>query len=69
MISINIQTAAQIPSGLGMPISGHALGSTNLRSVNPCAAGTTVSARDRKAVTGWTTGYFPGTSAWRPPTC
>ncbi|HEU4812198.1 MAG TPA: hypothetical protein VFT00_08645 [Nocardioides sp.] len=69
MISINNQMAAQIPSGFGMPISGHAFGSTNLRSVNPCAAGTAASARDRKVVTDATTGYFPGTSAWRPPNC
>jgi hypothetical protein len=73
---------AQIPSGFGMPVSGHAF------DVNTCARlvdvrGTTVSAgrrieRDLVAVVTGTkavvtgdlgSAYFPGTSAWRPPNC
>ena len=73
---------AQIPSGFGMPVSGHAF------DVNTCARlvdvqGTTVSAarieRDlvagstgtKAAVKGSAMGrtYFPGTTAWRPPNC
>ena len=66
---------AQIPSSIGMPASGHAFGSTLGRiagSVDACASVAPV-ARDRKAVAGTSTGlvqgYFPGTTAWRPPTC
>ena len=66
---------AQIPSSFGMPTSGHATGSTLGRiagSVEACALATAV-VRDRKAVagigTGLVQGYFPGTTAWRPPTC
>jgi hypothetical protein len=73
---------AQIPSGFGMPVSGHAF------DVNTCARlvdvqGTTVSAGrriERDLVAGITgtkavvtgdlgSAYFPGTSAWRPPNC
>ena len=72
---------AQIPSGFGMPVSGHAF------DVNTCARlvdvqGTTVSAvrieRDLVAgITGTKAAvkddmgrtYFPGTTAWRPPNC
>jgi hypothetical protein len=72
---------AQIPSGIGMPVSGHAF------DVNTCARlvdvqGTAVSAarieRDRAAGITGTKGavkadmgiaYFPGTNAWRPPNC
>jgi hypothetical protein len=63
---------AQIPSAFGMPVSGRALGASTV-----WATGLTTSVvRDRKAVqgatgavTGLTQGYFPGTSAWRPPNC
>ena len=64
-----IQMAAQIPSGFGMPMSGHAFG-----------AGTTTAVRERVADIAGIKGavkadrvlapsYFPGNSAWRPPTC
>lgn len=66
---------AQIPSSFGMPTSGHATGSTLGRlvaSVDVCAIAAPV-VRERKAVagigTGLVQGYFPGTTAWRPPTC
>lgn len=61
-------------TGFGMPTSGHAFGATAAIS-----HATTVSVvRDRKpatavigtdASTGLAQSYFPGTSAWRPPTC
>ncbi len=57
MISTMTHETAQIPSTIGMP---------------SCAFATSA-VRDRKAVagigTGLVRGYFPGTSAWRPPTC
>jgi hypothetical protein len=60
---------AQTPSAFGMPVSGHALGTSTV-----CRTGIATSVvRDRKAVNGavmgLTQGYFPGTSAWRPPNC
>ena len=69
MINILNPMTAQIPSASGMPAYGHALGTT---TVCATAVGTSV-VRDRKAVIGAGTdlvqGYFPGTSAWRPPNC
>ncbi|WP_041546418.1 MULTISPECIES: hypothetical protein [unclassified Nocardioides] len=77
MNSIKLRKTAQTPSPFGMPISGHAFGVTT-RATDRCAAATLV-VRDREAVIGSTTGtaedagltqsYFPGTPAWRPPTC
>jgi hypothetical protein len=69
MSNINIPMTAQIPSAFGMPVSGHAFGATTV-----CATAVATSVvRDRKAVkgadTGLAQGYFPGTSAWRPPNC
>ncbi len=63
MINILNPMTAQIPSPSGMPISGHA-----------CATGfATLVVRDlvgvKGADLGRTQGYFPGTSAWRPPNC
>jgi hypothetical protein len=81
MNNTKLWMTAQIPSGFGMPVSGHAF------DVNTCARvvdvqGTTVSAaridRDRVAVNTGIKGavkgdmglaYFPGTTAWRPPNC
>ena len=75
MIKTMTTMTAQIPSSFGMPTSGHATGSTLGRfvgSVDACAIAAPV-VRDRKAVagigTGLVQGYFPGTTAWRPPTC
>jgi hypothetical protein len=75
MIKTMTTMTAQIPSSFGMPTSGHATGSTLSRtagSVEACAFAAPV-VRDRKAVagigTGLVRGYFPGTTAWRPPTC
>jgi hypothetical protein len=63
-----IPMAAQIPSGFGMPICGHA-SVTSTRSL----ATTVVRERRAAVVTGDVKGdmglaaYVPGTSAWRPP--
>ena len=82
MISTMTTTTAQTPSTFGMPISGSASGSILGRSIvgafvsaaDKCALATPV-VRDRQFAAG--TGsivspaqaYFPGTSAWRPPSC
>lgn len=79
MNSIKIQMAAQNPSRFGMPISGHAFAATT-RAADACTAAATLVVRERRAGNGSTPGavkadmglaqsYFPGTSAWRPPTC
>jgi hypothetical protein len=75
MIKTMTTMTAQIPSSFGMPTSGHATGSTLGRfvgSADACAIAAPV-VRERKAVagigTGLVQGYFPGTTAWRPPTC
>ncbi len=60
MISTMTNATAQIPSTFVMPSCA-------------LAASATAAVRDRKAVvgigTGLVQGYFPGTSAWRPPNC
>ena len=75
MIKTMTTMTAQIPSSFGMPTSGHATGST-LGRITGSAAGYAVATSvvcDRKAAagigTGLVQGYFPGTTAWRPPTC
>lgn len=76
MISIKTQMAAQTPSGFGMPISGHAFGVTTGAS-DVCTAtrpervrvAATAGTWAVKADMGLAQPYFPGTSAWRPPTC
>jgi len=62
-----IQMAAQIPSGFGVPVCGHA-------SLTSGAFGATTVVRERQAViTDDVKGdmglaaYVPGTSAWSPP--
>ena len=74
MNSIKLSTTVQTPSAFGMPIcGGHAFDVTT-------GAGTATVVRERDgivaAATGATKGdmglapsYFPGTSAWRPPSC
>lgn len=62
-------------SCFGMPISGHAFGAAVPATDTRIA--TTLVVRDRVAATqgavkggmGLAQAYFPGTSAWRPPTC
>ena len=82
MNSTKTMTAAQIPSTIGMPITGSASGSALGRSIvgtvavaaDHCALTTSV-VRDRAFAAGTgsivspTQAYFPGTSAWRPPSC
>ena len=78
MNSTKLWKTAQTPSAFGMPISGHTFGVTS-RATGACAAATTLVVRDRAVITA-TTGAltgdagvaasdFPGTTAWRPPTC
>lgn len=75
MNSITTQMAAQTPSGIRMPKSGHASCASTLS-----ATATAVVLRERTGVIAPTAGttdgdlglaqsYFPGTSAWRPPSC
>jgi hypothetical protein len=70
---------AQAPSAFGMPISGHTIGATT-RATDVCTAAATLVVRDREATIagrkgavkgdmGLAQSYFPGTTAWRPPTC
>jgi hypothetical protein len=67
MNSTKLWMTAQTPSAFGMPISGHAFATdTCARPVD--VQGTAV----RTAVAadqGLVQSYFPGTTAWRPPTC
>ena len=77
MNSIKLWMTAQTPSAFGMPISGHTscVSATEART----AVVTTLVVRDRvafigmdgavKAGSGLAQSYFPGTSAWSPPTC
>jgi hypothetical protein len=63
MISNKTQMTAQTPSCIGMPSYGSAFGTAGN------AALVTV-VRDRHIVAAASLkGAFPGTSAWRPPTC
>jgi hypothetical protein len=63
MISTKLQMTAQTPSCFGMPMSGSAFRTTGI------AALTNGVVRDRQGADVAVKGYFPGTSAWRPPSC
>jgi hypothetical protein len=73
--STKLWMTANSPSCFGMPISGHAFGASVPATDSRIA--TTFVVRDRAAATqgavkggmGLAQAYFPGTSAWRPPTC
>jgi hypothetical protein len=56
VITIKNPMTAQIPSAFGMPACARSFGWVPARAT--AIAGT-----------GLVQGYFPGTSAWRPPTC
>jgi hypothetical protein len=64
MSTNKIQTMGQNPSRFGMPTHDVRLGVYVGSTV--CTTGAPVSG-DRVAARIW--GAFPGTSAWRPPTC
>ena len=79
MNSTKLWMTAQTPSAFGMPIFGHSFGVTT-RATDACAiAPTAVVVRERAVIAatkgartadlGLAQSYFPGTSAWRPPTC
>ena len=85
MISTMTKTAARIPSTFAMPISGSASvaglgcpqGQTIVATVGAADARAlaTPVVRDRKfagatgSIVSQAQAYFPGTSAWRPPSC
>ncbi len=79
MNSTKLWMAAQTAPCFGMPISGHTFDvmtpATDARTTR-----TAVAVRERAAIAatkggtvkgglGLAQSYFPGTSAWRPPTC
>ena len=64
MSTNKFQTMGQNPSRFGMPTPGRHLGVYAGTTV--CTTGAPISG-DRVAARVW--GAFPGTSAWRPPTC
>ena len=79
MNSTKLWMTAQNPSCFGMPMSSHAFGAAVLATDVRGTATTTV-VRERiadiagikgavKADRVLTQSYFPGNSAWRPPTC
>jgi hypothetical protein len=65
MSNISNQTMGQTPSRLGMPMCGSAFGAGRATTFGTTGA---YVARDRH-VAALVKGAFPGTSAWRPPTC
>jgi len=71
-MSSNSNPMAQIPSGFGMPVCGHAYDTvTRERSVDFGTQRAAVVA-DRVATTKGQLGlvaYVPGTNAWSPPPC
>ena len=73
MINNNTTMTAQIPSRFGMPAYGHALRRARCSPSRPCRRRPGVDVRPQAAIVGdmglATKGDFPGTTAWRPPTC
>jgi len=77
--SIKLWMTAQNPSCFGMPISGgHAFGAAPTATDVRRTATTTVvrergtdlaAVKGTKGDMGLAQSYFPGTTAWRPPTC
>jgi hypothetical protein len=69
VITNKIQTAELIPSSFGMSSYGRAFGTA--AGVLACAQTTTVVLGAHASVMGMgrIKGDFPGTSAWRPPSC
>ena len=68
MNSTKLRSTVQTPSYFGMPICGRAFGMTATDLVvrqRSVAATTWAEKRDL----GLAAQSFPGTSAWRPPTC
>ena len=67
MNSNKLWMTAQNPSCFGMPMSGHAFGTTTV--VRERVAAIALRHGCRQAGPGLTQSYFPGNSAWRPPSC
>jgi hypothetical protein len=76
MNNTKLSMTAQTPSAFGMPISGHAFGSTT-PATDVCSPAWLRVVRERtaaiagtaKADMGLAQSYSRGTTAWRPPTC
>lgn len=73
MISIKTQMTAQTPSCFGMPISGStyaaARGAAQGTAQHITGAVAPAVLDRRVAGAALVKGAFPGTSAWRPPSC
>ncbi|MBZ5740690.1 hypothetical protein [Nocardioides mangrovi] len=83
--SNQIWMTAETPSDFGMPTTGCAFGVTTASrraavqgtAVSAAAPATATLVRERKAIVGsgidghlgLVQSYFPGTTAWRPPSC
>ncbi|MBF4766326.1 hypothetical protein ISU10_00935 [Nocardioides agariphilus] len=65
VITKHIAMTEQIPSSVGMPAYGRALGAA--AGVDVCTLTTAVVLGARVSGMGRIKGDFPGTSAWRPP--
>jgi hypothetical protein len=65
VISKNLTMTEHIPSSIGMPAYGRALGAA--AGVDVCTQTATVVLGARVSGMGRVKGDFPGTSAWRPP--
>ena len=69
MNSTKLWMTAQNPSCFGMPMSGHAFGAGTPSVVRERMTDIAGIKRVTKADRVLTQSYFPGNSAWRPPTC
>jgi hypothetical protein len=72
MNSNKLWMTAQTPSCIGMPIYGSAFGTRGTTAAPVAglvAVATDVRDRHVAGVQSLAMGTFPGTSAWRPPTC
>ena len=67
MNSIKLCTTVQTPSYIGMPISGRAFHMATDLVVRQRSVAATTWAEKRDM--GLAAQSFPGTSAWRPPSC
>jgi len=67
VISNKIPMTEMIPSSFGMPAYGRAFSTAS--GAGACAQTTTVVLGAHVSGMGRIKGDFPGTSAWRPPSC
>jgi len=69
MNNTKLWMTAQNPSCFGMPMSSHAFGAGTTAVVRERVAAIAGATDAVKPGLGLTQSYFPGNSAWRPPTC